>query len=132
MSKYIGFDGVKGIAQEFEVGGFRSYYYGEHKEPEALPPDFPTDEQIIVAAYEHEGYEGSAFVLFEREGKLFEAHGSHCSCYGLEDQWSPEETTPEALRMRLETGDYGVVNTDAVKALIRAYLENVPSAYQGA
>lgn len=45
-------------------------------------------------------YSGSAVVIFRRDDKLFEVHGSHCSCMGLEEQWEPEETTIEALRMR--------------------------------
>jgi hypothetical protein len=31
-------------------------------------------------------------------GKLYENHGSHCSCYGFEDQWAPEETSIEYLQ----------------------------------
>lgn len=57
---------------------------------------------IIAALYGCESYEGSAFILLVREGKLYEVHGSHCSCFGLEGQWDeePEETTVEALRKR--------------------------------
>ncbi len=61
---------------------------------------FPTDSEVIIAGYEYENYEGSAFVLYEKNGKLYEANGGHCSCYGLEGQWKPEETTWEALAMR--------------------------------
>lgn len=46
------------------------------------------------------GYSGSAHVLFVRDGKLYEVNGSHCSCYGLEGQWYPEETSVEAIRAR--------------------------------
>jgi hypothetical protein len=56
--------------------------------------------KILVASYTYEDYNGSAFVLFEKGGKLFEVNGSHCSCYGLEGQWEPEETTLEALMAR--------------------------------
>jgi hypothetical protein len=45
-------------------------------------------------------YCGSAITVWEKDGKLFEANGSHCSCFGLEDQWSPEETTWLALSTR--------------------------------
>lgn len=55
---------------------------------------------VIAALYGYESYEGSAVVLVVRDGKLYEANGSHCSCNGLEDQWGLEETTVEALRMR--------------------------------
>lgn len=55
---------------------------------------------IIAAIYNQEGYEGNAVVVLVREGKLYEVHGSHCSCNGLEGQWSEEETTVAALRIR--------------------------------
>lgn len=57
-------------------------------------------EGIIAAIYGQESYEGSAFVLLVRDGKLYEVYGSHCSCHGLEDQWGEEETTVKALRKR--------------------------------
>lgn len=56
--------------------------------------------KILFAVYKTESYEGSALVIFAKDGKLFEVNGSHCSCNGLEEQWSPEETSLEALRMR--------------------------------
>ena len=56
--------------------------------------------RILFASYVAGGYEGSALVIYEREGKLYEVNGSHCSCYGLENQWEPEETSMEALKMR--------------------------------
>lgn len=37
-------------------------------------------------------------VVYRRDGKLYEVHGNHCSCYGLEGQWEPEEATVESLR----------------------------------
>ena len=63
--------------------------------------------RILLASYTYEDYSGSAFVLFVRDGKLFEVNGGHCSCYGLEDQWSPEETSVEELRHRLKEGQLG-------------------------
>lgn len=62
---------------------------------------------ILFASYGCANYEGDAFVLFEKEGKLFEVNGGHCSCYGLEGQFSPEETTLEALNHRLINGKMG-------------------------
>lgn len=61
---------------------------------------------VLFAAYECE-YEGKALVVFLRDGHLYEVNGSHCSCYGLEDQWDEEETTVEALRHRVERGTLG-------------------------
>lgn len=63
---------------------------------------------ILLAQYEIDGYEGSAFVLFERGGKLYEVNGSHCSCYGLEGQWGPEETSTAALIHRIKKGYLGL------------------------
>lgn len=122
MSKYLGlFDSRDDVANQFEVGDRRTYKIGEAQPP--IPEDFPTDEQMIAAVYEYEDYNGDAFVLFERDGKIFEVHGSHCSCMGLEGQWEPEETTVAALRHRITEGKYGIVNHKAVRELIRAYID---------
>ncbi|CDP50688.1 hypothetical protein [Devosia sp. DBB001] len=79
---------------------------------EAMLNDFEIDLEaiagadILFAQYEIDGYEGSAYVLFSRDGKLFEVVGGHCSCDGLEGQWEPEEVAAEALRHRLMSGEY--------------------------
>mgnify|MGYP000217434116 CR=1 FL=1 len=65
---------------------------------------------ILLASYGTGSYEGDTFVLFERDGKLFEVNGSHCSCYGLENQFDPEETSLEALKHRLVEGKLGKDN----------------------
>lgn len=81
-------------------------HFGNLEDREAVAHAFDIDIseldgcKLIFAAYETGDYSGSALILFERDGKLYEVNGSHCSCYGLEDQWSPEETCMEALRMR--------------------------------
>jgi len=54
--------------------------------------------EILYAVYTYEEYAGSAFVLFRKDGKLYEVNGGHCSCYGLEGQWLPEETNVDAIR----------------------------------
>lgn len=65
------------------------------------------NEKIIFASYGYENYSGDAFVLIIVDGKLFEVNGSHCSCYGLEDQWDLEETSLKALKHRIEKGELG-------------------------
>lgn len=62
--------------------------------------------KIIVAAYDYGsgGYEGYAFVLFKKDRKFYEVNGSHCSCYGLEDQWAPEQVSVAALKYRIANG----------------------------
>jgi hypothetical protein len=77
---------------------------------EAVERDFETslaDVNILFASYLCQNYSGDAFVLFEKEGKLYEVNGNHCSCYGLEGQWEPEETNPQALKHRLYEGRMG-------------------------
>lgn len=56
--------------------------------------------EILYAQYNVYGYEGDAHVIFRKDGKLYEVSGSHCSCYGFETQWQPEETTVAALLFR--------------------------------
>ncbi len=62
---------------------------------------------ILFAWYGQGDYDGSAFVLFERNGKLYEVNAGHCSCYGLEDQWDPELTSVSALKYRINEGHLG-------------------------
>lgn len=62
---------------------------------------------ILLAVYAYEDYDGTAFVLFEQNGLLYEVNGGHCSCMGLEGQWIPEETSVEALRKRMCDGNLG-------------------------
>lgn len=58
--------------------------------------------QILVAQYDCGDYEGSASVLLRgADGLLYEVYGSHCSCYGLENQWSPELVEANELRQRM-------------------------------
>ncbi len=66
-----------------------------------------TDEQIIFASYGVGDWDGDAYVLFQRDGELFSVQASHCSCYGLEDSWSPERTTLEFEEQRNEVDGWG-------------------------
>ncbi|ASA22615.1 hypothetical protein [Paenibacillus donghaensis] len=65
------------------------------------------EEAVLFASYGNDNYSGAAWVLFLKDGKLYEVNGSHCSCYGLEDQWSPEEVMLEELEHRLVNGEFG-------------------------
>lgn len=103
-----------------------NYDRGEY---DPVPPidGFPTDDEVVFAAYgEEESYSGAGFVVFERDGKVFENHGSHCSCNGLEGLWSPTETTWKALaawspRPENESyGDYSAETAAAWKAVAAA------------
>lgn len=59
------------------------------------------DQFEILIAYESVGDYGcdsaSFFLLKMSDGSLWEVHGSHCSCYGFENQWQPEQTNREYL-----------------------------------
>lgn len=67
----------------------------DYSEAKALP-----ETDIIYAGYTFDGvYSGAAIVVFRKDGKLFENHDFHCSCFGL-DNWEPEETSCEAILMR--------------------------------
>jgi hypothetical protein len=117
-----------------------SNYAGEHygdTGPKAKDYQKILDElnaSIVHAAwYGYGGYEGSSFVLYTNaDGKLKEVNGSHCSCFGLEGQWRPEDTTWESLAHIIEkgqkfTGDYDGYKgkKDLNKAIIQLVQEKV-------
>lgn len=92
------------------IKSFYDYIYGSEEEvQEKLNSltDKHIGENILFASYGTDNYLGDAFVLFEKDGKLFEVNGSHCSCYELEEQWNPQETSVEAIKFRLEKGNLG-------------------------
>lgn len=66
---------------------------------------------VIHADYTYEDYSGSSYVLYYKDGKYYEVHGSHCSCFGLEDQWEPEEVTIVEL---MAMADRGTVSVEAL------------------
>lgn len=94
---------------------------------ETTPEDLKGIEFLI--AYESTGSYGcdsSSFFLFKRNGKLYEVNGSHCSCYGFEGQWEPEETTLEALKQRKfsDVGGYDTSPEENKKA-INDYIQQI-------
>lgn len=74
----------------------------------------------VLLAYYHVGSWGcdsSSYILFEdKEGKLFENYASHCSCFGLEGQWGPEEVEVDYLNHKM--------NTEGILYFIGGYDEN--------
>ena len=61
--------------------------------------------KVLLAWYGYGSYCGSSLVVYKKKGKLYEVNGSHCSCYGLEGQWSPEKTSWKALAIRDVSGE---------------------------
>lgn len=93
----------------------KNVYLGDWDGVDDMLRDFAVDKsvlegyQVIVAAYTYECYSGSAFVLLKKGHKYYEVHGSHCSCYGLEDQFDIEESSKASLKHRVEQGEsYGM------------------------
>lgn len=82
-------------------------YFGEWKTREDVAKDFavdlatfPGEDDILFATYGTPSYEGYAVVLYRDGDKLMEVQAGHCSCYGLEDQWHPDEVSVEQLHAR--------------------------------
>lgn len=82
--------------------------------------DRPVPDQVIFASYDCPEYEGYAEVIYRIGDRYFWASGSHCSCYGLEDQWEPEEYSRDQLALVvLRQGQfYYSENPDDVRAMI--------------
>ena len=72
---------------------------------------------MIIYADQNQ-YDGSTFVVFARDNKLFEVNSSHCSCNGLE--WQEEETLIESILLRSISEDcrYNLENISMIKKLM--------------
>lgn len=88
------------------IKDFEELYYANEEEIQKATRKY-NDINILFASYGTEMYMGEAFVLFEKNKQLFEVNADHCSCYGLEGQFQPEETTIEAIKHRLTKGRMG-------------------------
>lgn len=99
-------------------------YYGIFDSAESVAGEFGIDVSVvhgvnmIAAMYTYENYEGTALVLFEKDGKFYRIEAGHCSCYGLDaqgysgesdTQWQPEEIEFEYLQnwVKNTPGDFG-------------------------
>ena len=107
-------------------------YFGGFRDMEDMVNQFEikqselADATIIAAVYEGGSYDGSAMVVYRKDGKLYEVHGSHCSCNGLEDCWNPEETSYDALMFRIEKGDMvGNYGREFVDTLVRGLMDDI-------
>lgn len=88
------------------------FYRKKLEMEEALKSNKYKNIHIVLAYYLYEDYSGEAFVLFIKGRTLYEVNASHCSCYGLEDQWKPEKTSLLAIKHRLKTGTLGMGGYD--------------------
>lgn len=84
----------------------REYFncgYSEEKLAEALRKH-PEPEEVIYAGYVYEDYNGDSTVVYREGNDYFLVSGSHCSCFGLENQWDPERYAhPELLEIAWRT-----------------------------
>ncbi len=88
--------------------------------------DVLKDVSILLAYYRYYDYSGDAYVLFIHNDILYEVHGGHCSCYGLEGQWEPEETTAESIEYRMNNGILGLdYNKDTFRTELRQVLREL-------
>jgi hypothetical protein len=86
---------------------------------------------VFLIAYESVGSWGcdssSFFLMYKKDdGKLYENYGGHCSCYGFEGQWEPEETSVEYLQspnFEFYCGGYDY-QSDANREAIMSYVNN--------
>lgn len=81
----IGFDDWADVMRQFDV------------------KEDPRPSQVLYTWYDSDGsYSFSAYVVYRKGRHYYTVTGSHCSCYGLEGQWEPEQYTKtqliEALR----------------------------------
>lgn len=98
------------IASDFRLEG----------DPETLIP-----EDVLVASMTTDGTESSAFHLLRAaDGSLLLNHAGHCSCYGYEEQWTPEPTSLAELKRRVESGWF--VTDDAANGRIKDFIRALP------
>jgi hypothetical protein len=108
MSEFLtNFSSVEDIIEQFDA-----------------PKNALTDAKIYLAWYGYGDYCGYSLVVFEKDGKLWEVNGSHCSCSGLEGQWEPEETSWDALNMREFSDNYDGASEaqEKLQALVAEHL----------
>lgn len=115
-------------------------YYGLFDSAECVAGSFGIDIAIvdsvnmIAAKYTYEDYQGSALVLFEKDGKFYRIHGGHCSCYGLDEQsysgggtqWEPEEIELEYLKSWVKNTP---MEFEEMLGDVAAFIENWEAAH---
>ena len=84
------------VYTDWSISGSR---WNSEEDPEVTREDFSSQYLIFFQEYTYEDYSGSGYVFGYDKEKLqfFECFGSHCSCYGLENQFDAELCTEEEL-----------------------------------
>ena len=68
--------------------------------------EVPEPDEVLLAEYDIDGYEGSALVIYRNGDNFYYNSGGHCSCYGLEGQWDPEEYSSEQFVAAYRRGQW--------------------------
>lgn len=85
-----------------------------------MPP--ASEPEKVFAVYDNAGCEGDALVIFSDGDEYGVVEGSHCSCYGLEDQWKPTWFPKDALAGMVQRASYGLMHQ--YKSEIMQWLED--------
>lgn len=115
------------------VHQFYGVNYATEAEQKKALENCPEPEEVIVAVYEYESYDGTAVVVYRNGETYYSVYGSHCSCHGLEDQFDPEEHSAiDALNYwkRMAKDGYGIQKTLApqiIKAIEARIFTDTPS-----
>jgi hypothetical protein len=93
-------------------------YFGFADWPDVIwqfsaPQAEAAEPEMVYAVYSTPPYEGAADVIYRRGDKWFHVNGGHCSCYGLEDQWEPEEIDPSVHLAAIATGKKVLLVSDS-------------------
>ncbi len=83
---------------------------------------------VVGGSYVYENYDGRAILYVAQDGKLYEVTGSHCSCNGLEGDFTPQEVRPSTIVTMLRTQPesnrrYGLDDSD--QRMLATVIENL-------
>jgi len=104
------------------VMNFAGVTYADEADQKRARLSIPEPDEVLLAAYEYEDYSGDAVVIYRNGDKFYMNFGGHCSCHGLEDQWSPEEydrDTALAYWEKMRDDGYGLQQTFAPQIIER-------------
>ena len=109
LSGYTETEVKRHLATNYSGQSGTGYTYGEITEDDIKEATKLLSTKKVLIAYESVGHYGcdssSFFLLQDQDGKLYEIHGRHCSCYGFEGQLDLEETSLAALTLRIKNSE---------------------------